>query len=92
VHASVSCLAIPCENVGLGEYCCWFPAYFIVQLPAWTIMEVKECCSLIGIRDGSIEVLSTSSHPFEFPESFKEKIVVASKQLGPFQPCNLAAK
>ena len=61
--------------------------------------KVQECCSLVdlytGIRDGSIEVLSTSSCPFEFPETYKEQpfsVVVASKQSGPFQPCNLAAK
>ena len=60
---------------------------------------VQECCSLVelysGICDGSIEVPSTSSHPFEFPETYKEQpfsVVVASKQSGPFQPCNLAAE
>ena len=60
---------------------------------------VEECCSLFdlytGIRDGSIEVLSTSICPFEFPETFKEQpfsVAVASKQSGLFQPCNLAAK
>ena len=67
--------------------------YFTVTL------VVHECCSLvelyIGIRDGSIEVASTNSRPFEFPETYKEQpfsVVVASKQSGPFQPCNLAAK
>ena len=48
-----------------------------------------------GIRDGSIEVPSTSSRPFEIPEAYKEQpfsVVVASKQSGPFQPCNLAVK
>ena len=66
---------------------------------SWTIMVVEECCSLVdlynGIRDGSIEVPSTSSRLFEFPETLKEQpfsVVVASKQLGPFQPCNLEAK
>jgi len=41
------------------------------------------------------EVLSTSSRPFEFPETFKERpfsVIVARKQSGPLQPCNLAAK
>ena len=73
-------------------------ADFKLILP-WAIMVVQECCSLVelytGIRDGSIEVPSTSSHPFEFPETYKEQpfsVVVASKQSGPFQPCNLAAK
>ena len=57
---------------------------------------IEECCSLVdlytGIRNGSIEVQSTSSRPFEFPETFKEQpfsVVVASKQSGLFQPCNL---
>ena len=66
---------------------------------AWSIMVVEECCFLVdlyhGIHDGSIEVPSTSSRPFEFPETFKEQpfsVAVASKQSGPFQPCNLAAK
>ena len=66
---------------------------------AWSIMVVDECCSLVdiytGIRDGSIEVPSTSSHPFKFPETLKEQpfsVAVARKQSGPFQPCNLAAK
>ena len=48
-----------------------------------------------GIRDDSIEVPSTSSRPFEFPEIFKDQpfsVAVASKQSGQFQPCNLAAK
>ena len=73
-------------------------AGFYLILP-WAIMVVEESCSLvdlyIGIREGSIEVPSTSSCPFEFPETFKEQpfsLVVASKQSGPFQPCNLAAK
>ena len=42
-----------------------------------------------------MEVPSTSIRPFEFSESFKEQpfsIIVASKQSGPFQLCNLAAK
>ena len=62
-------------------------------------MVVEECCSLVdlytGICDGSIKVQSTSSSPFEFPETFKEQpfsVAVASKQSGPFQPCNLAEK
>ena len=66
---------------------------------AWSIMVVEECCSLVdlytGIRDGSIEVPSTSSHPFKFPETFKEQtfsVAVAHKQSGLFQPCNLVAK
>ena len=36
-----------------------------------------------------------SSHPFEFPETFKEQpfsVNVASKQSGLFQSCNLEAK
>jgi len=48
-----------------------------------------------GIHNGNIEVPSTSSRPFEFPETLKEQpfsVVVASKQLGPFQPCNLEMK
>ena len=56
------------------------------------LMVVQECCSLvelyIGICDGSIEVPSTSSRPFEFPETYKEQpfsVVVASKQLSPLQ-------
>ena len=92
MHARFCQLSVvPRRNAGLGEYCCWFPAYFI--------MVVEECWYLVdlynGIRDGSIEVPSTSSRPFEFPETFKEQpfsAVVASKQLGQFQPCNLAAK
>ena len=58
-------------------------------------MVVEECWSLVDLYNGIIEVLSTSSCPFEFPETFKEQpfsTVVASKQLRPFQPCNLAAK
>ena len=47
-------------------------AGFKLILP-WAIMVVQECCSLVelytGIRDGSIEVRSTSSRPFEFPET-----------------------
>jgi len=42
-----------------------------------------------------MEVPSTSIHPFEFSESFKEQpfsVIVAGKQKGPFQLCNLAAK
>ena len=73
-------------------------AGFNLILP-WAIMVVQECCSLVelytGIRDGSTEVPSTSSRPFEFSETYKEQpfsIVVASKQSGPFQPCILAAK
>ena len=73
-------------------------AGFKLILP-WAIMVVQECCSLVelytGIRDGSIEVTSTSRCPFEFPETYKEQpfsVVVASKQSGSFQPCNLAAK
>ena len=59
-------------------------AGFKLILP-WAIMVVQECCSLVelytGIRDGSIEVPSTSSRPFEFPETYKEQpfsVVVAS--------------
>ena len=68
---------------------------------AWSIIVVEECCSLLdlytGICDSSIEVLSTSSCPFEFPETFKEQsfsVAMAStcKQSELFQPCNLAAK
>ena len=62
-------------------------------------MVVEECWSLVdlynGICNDSIEVPSTSSRSFELPETFKEQpfsIVMASKQLGPFQPCNLAVK
>ena len=62
-------------------------------------MVMEECWSLVDlyneISNGSIEITSTRSRPFEFPETFKEQpfsVVVASKQLGPFQPCNLAAK
>ena len=61
-------------------------------------MVVEECCSPVysynGIHDGSIAVLSTSSRPFEFPETLKEQpfsIVMASKQSGSSQPCNLGA-
>ena len=47
-------------------------AGFKLILP-WAIMVVQECCSLVelytGIRDGSIEVPSNSSRPFEFPET-----------------------
>ena len=43
---------------------------------SWEIMVVEKRCSLVdlynGICDGSIEVPSISSHPFEFPETFKE--------------------
>ena len=73
-------------------------AGFKLILPR-AIMVVQECCYLVelytGIRDGSIEVPSTSRRPFEFPETYKEQpfsVVVASKQSGPFQPCNLASK
>jgi len=73
------------------------PSFHLIL--AWSIMVVEECCSLVdsytGIRDGSIEVLSTSSHPFDFPETFKEQpfsVAVGSKQSGLFQPCKLAAK
>jgi len=64
-------------------------------------MVMEERCSLVdlynGICNGSIEVPSTSSYmyPFKFPETLKEQpfsVVVASKQSGPFQPCNLAVK
>ena len=62
-------------------------------------MVVEESCSLVdlyvGIRNGTIEVPSTSSSPFEFPETYKEQpfsVAVACKQMSPFQPCNLAAK
>jgi len=61
-------------------------------------MVVEECCSLKdiynGIHDGSIEVSSTSSRLFQFPETFKEQpfsLIAASKQ-SVFQPCNLAVK
>ena len=41
-------------------------------------MVVQECCSLVelytGIRNGSIEVPSTSSRPFEFPETYNEQL------------------
>ena len=69
--ASICRLLYLVKMFGLGEYCCWFPAL------SWTIMVVKECCSLIdlynGIHDGSIEVPSTSSRPFEFPATLKEQ-------------------
>ena len=59
----------------------------------WSINVVEECCSLVdlytGICDGSIEVLSISSCPFEFPETFKEQpfsVAVASNQSVLFQP------
>ena len=62
-------------------------------------MLVEECCSLVdlytGICVGSIQVPSTSRHPFEFHETFKERpfsVIVVSKQSGPFQPCDVAAK
>jgi len=65
---------------------------------SWAVMVVKECCSLVdlynGICNGSIEVPSTSSRPFEFSETLKEQpfsIVMASKQSVPFLPCNLGA-
>ena len=61
-------------------------AGFKLILP-WAIMVVQECCSHVelytGIRDGSTEVPSTSSGPFEFPETYKEQpfsVAVASKQ------------
>ena len=73
-------------------------AGFCLILP-WSIMVFEESCSLVelytGIHDGSIEVPSTSSCPFEFPNTYKEQpfsVVVASKLAGPFQPCNLVAK
>jgi len=43
---------------------------------SWEIMVVEKRCSLVdlynGICDGSIEVPSSSSHPFEFPETKSE--------------------
>ena len=61
-------------------------AGFCIILP-WSILVVEESCSLIdlytGIRDGSIEVPSTRSCPFEFPETYEKQpfsVAVASKQ------------
>ena len=66
---------------------------------SWVILLVEESCSLVdlytGIRDGSLEVPSTSSCPFVFPEVFREQpfsVLIGSKQCGPFQACNLSAK
>ena len=65
----------------------------------WTIMVVEESFSLVDlyavIRDGTVEVPSASTSPFVFPEAFREQpfsVLVGSKQSGPFQPCNLAAR
>ena len=62
-------------------------------------MVVEESCSLVdlyaGIRDGTVEVPSASTSPFVFPEAFREQlfsVLVGSKESGPFQPCNLAAR
>ena len=62
-------------------------------------MVVEESCSLVdfytGIRDETVEVPSASTSPFIFPEAFSEQsfsVLVGSKQSGPFQPCNLAAR
>ena len=66
---------------------------------SWAITLVEESCSLVdlytGIRDGTVEVPSTSTRPFVFPETFREQpfsVLVGSKQCGPFQACNLSAK
>ena len=50
---------------------------------------------MLEIRDGTVEVPSASTSPFVFPEAFREQpfsVLVRSKQSGPFQPCNLAAR
>ena len=94
MHASVNCLLYLVKMLVSVSIAAGFQLIL-----SWAIMVVEECCSLVdlynGIRNGSIEVPSTSSRPFEFPETLKEQpcsVVVASKQLGPFQPCNLEAK
>ena len=65
---------------------------------SWAIMVVEESWSLVdlytGIRDGSVEVPSTSSRPFVFPETFREQpfsVSVGSKHCGPFHACSVSA-
>ena len=61
-------------------------------------MVVEESWSLVdsytGIRDGSVEVPSSSSRPFVFPETFREQpfsVSVGSKHCGPFHACSVSA-
>ena len=65
---------------------------------SWAIMVMEESWSLVdlytGIRDGSVEVPSTSSCPFVFPETFREQpfsVSVGSKHCGPFHACSVSA-
>ena len=61
-------------------------------------MVAEESWSLVDfytrIPDGSVEVPSSSSHPFVFPETFREQpflVSVGSKHCGPFHACSVSA-
>ena len=65
---------------------------------SWAVMVVKESWSLVdfytGIRDGSVEVPSSSSRRFVFPETFREQplsVSAGSKHCGPFHACSVSA-
>jgi len=70
--------AKPHKNVGFGEYCCWFQLIL-----SWAVMVVEERCSLVdkynGIRNDSIEVLSTSSCSFQVSWNLQRAAIFCRK-------------
>ena len=74
-------------DVGVREILSWS---ILVVEELWTVLELYN-----GIRDGHIQVPSTTGRQFQFPAELKEQPLytgVGSKQSGPFNSCSLLAK